>query len=157
MRVLEALQGARLAGPLGRVQRVVPPQDRRDGRRGGPRLEALAGQQHAQLAGAPGGVLDAQGQHRLFHGRHRPGRTVPRAPRTVQQAAGPLRRIAVQPLVPRRRRDPEARTQRALVLPGSPGQRHKLRPQVAHPSLRKRHIPALHLIAECVNQVSEHV
>ena len=78
--VLKALEGARLAGALRGIQGVVPPQDRGQGRGRRQRLDALTGQQHPQLAGAPGGMLGAQGQHGLLHPRRRPGRTAVRAP-----------------------------------------------------------------------------
>ena len=155
--VLEALPGARLAGAPRGVQPVVPPQDGGDG--GGRRqgLDPLASQQHAQLARPPGGVLGAQRQHRVLDGRGRLRRTVPRAARAVLQPGGSLRRVAPQPLVARRRRDLEALAQRPPIGPRLAGQRHKLRPQVAHLSLRKRHIPVLHLMPRCVNHVSDHV
>ena len=89
VRVLKALEGARLAGPLRRIQGVVPPQDRGDGGGRGQRLDALAGQQHPQLARAPGGVLGAQRQHRLLQGRRRPRGTPVRAPRSQSAGTAP--------------------------------------------------------------------
>ena len=154
VRVLKALEGARLAGPLRRIQGVVPPQDRGDGGGRGQRLDALAGQQHPQLARAPGGVLGAQRQHRLLQGRRRPRGTPVRAPRAVLQAVRPLRGVAPQPLVAGGRRDPKALAQRPPVGPRLPRQGHKLSPQVTHASLRKWHIWVLRLTTGCVNHVS---
>ncbi len=155
--MLEALPGARLAGPLRRIQLVVAAQDGRDRRGRRQRLDTLPSQQHAQLAAAPGGVLGAQGQHRLLDGRGGLRRTVVGPSRAVPQPRRALSGVAPQPLVPRGRRDSKALAQRAPVGPRLAGQRHKLGPQIAHLSLRKRHIPVLHLIAGCVNHVSEHV
>ncbi len=157
VRMLKALEGARLAGALRGVQGPVPPQDRGDGRHGGQRLHALAGQQHPQLARAPGGVLCPQRQHRLLQGRGRPRGTAPRAPRTVRQPRGALGGIALQPLVAGRRRNPKAATQGAPVGPRLLRQRHKLRPQVTHPALRKWHIPVLHRMAGGIHHVPERV
>ena len=110
-----------------------------------------------RLRGPQVGCGAPQGQHGLLQGRRRPGGTVPRAPRAVLQAAGPLSGVALQPLVAGRRCDPKAAAQGPPVGPRLPRQGHKLRPQVAHPSLRKRHIPVLHLIPGCVHHVSEQV
>ena len=154
VQVLEPLPGARLAGPLRGIQRVVPPQDRGDGGGRGQRLNALAGQQHPQLARAPSGLLGAPGQHGLLHPRRRPGRTAVRAPRAVLQAAPSLRGVAPQPLVAGRRRNPKAAAQGAPVGPRLPRQGHKLRPQVTHASHRKWHIWVLRLTTGRVNHVS---
>ena len=153
VRVLKALEGARLAGPLRRIQGVVPPQDRGNRRGCGQRLDPLAGQQHPQLAGAPGGVLRPQGPHRLLQGRDRPRRTAVRAPRAVLQPGGTLRGIAPQPLVAGRRRNPKPLAQGPPVGPRLPCQGHKLGPQVTHPALRKWHIPVLHNMAGGVHHV----
>ena len=85
------------------------------------------------------------------------GSRIERSDETVPQPRRALRRVAPQPLVPRGRRDRKALAQLAPVGARLAGQRRKLGPQIAHPSLRKRHIPVLHLIAGCVNHVSEHV
>ena len=139
--VFEALPGARLAGPLRGVQLVVPPQDGRDGGGRRQRLDALAGQQHPQLAAAPGGVLRPQRQHGPLDGRGRLRRTAVRPPRAVLQAHGSGGRIPVQPLVAGRRRNPKGPAQRPPVRPGLLRQPHKLRPLVRHRSILERHRP----------------
>ena len=146
-----------MAGPVRAVELVVAAQDGGDGGGGRQRLDALAGQQHTQLAAAPGGVLRAQRQDRLLDGRGGLRRTAVRSPRAVPQPRRALGRVAPQPLVPRGRRDLKALAQFRPVGARLAGQRHKLGPQIAHPSLRKRHIPDFHLSTGCVNHVSEHV
>ena len=155
VRVLKALEGARLAGPLRRIQGVVPPQDRGDGGGRGQRLDALAGQQHPQLARAPGGVLGAQRQHRLLHPRRRPRGTPVRA--RASASLRPLRGVAPQPLVAGGRRDPKALAQRHAGWPpaAAPGPQTQ---SAGHSRVAPQmHILVLLLIAGCVNHVSERV
>ena len=116
---------------------------------GGP----LKGQRHTQLAGAPDGVLRAQGKHRLPQSRHRPGRIVPRVPRAVLQPGDALGSIAPQPPLVRRRRDPVALVQPAPVRPPWPGQRRRVGSRVAYPALRNWRTPVIRLTTGRVNQV----
>ena len=138
--VLEALEGARLAGALGRVQPPMAPQDRGEGGDRRQRLNPLAGQQHPQLARAPGGMLCAQGQDGPLDPRGCARRTAVRAPRAVRQARGALGGIPLQPLVGRGGRNPKVAAQRPPIGPRLRRHHHKLGPLLTHRPILKRHV-----------------
>ena len=136
--VFEANPVARLARSR-TVQDAAPAGDRGDRRGRRSRRQALVQQNLADLAPAPAGVLATHRQDLGFHGRRGPARARQRPARPIRQPCEPMRPIRLEPLVARRRADPEPSTQLPNLRPRPRGQAAKFLPLRHQRTLLERH------------------
>lgn len=120
------------------VGQASSPDDAIDGRR--TELMPASRQQRLQLPAGPPVHLPQLDDHGL-HALRRLGRRGLRTSGLIDEALNrPLRLVALEPLIGRRRADSEGSTERAHIRPALPRRRHEPNPLLLHIGLQPGHL-----------------